>query len=154
MDIRQGSTIKFISVFKDTPNADASSWDDVENVIIYAYTCLSYIVKFSLLPMSGYNQLKRIDSTHLVGSITPQQSKLMCGELMLELCIKGNEVVVLDGGLSNSAQLDFVDGGNSSITPTVELDGNLYPDFDMEEVGINGVETGITIVKSTIKAEV
>ena len=88
MDIRQGNTIKFVSVFKDSVSTDAYSWDDVDNVIIYAYTCLSYIVKFSLRELNGYNQLKRIDSKHLLGAITPQQSKLMCGELIMEICIK------------------------------------------------------------------
>ena len=84
MDIKQGNTIKFISVFKNTSTTEAASWDDVENVVIYAYTCSSYIIKFSLLPIPGYNQLKRVDSTHLLGSITPQQSKLMLGELVME----------------------------------------------------------------------
>ena len=154
MDIKQGNTIKFISVFKNTSTTEATSWDDVENVIIYAYTCLQHIIKFSLVPIPGYNQLKRVDSTHLLGAITPQQSKLMLGELIMELCIKGNEVIIVDGGSSGITPSITVDGGNSSTISSDELDGDLYPDYDMEEVGINGTEVGITIVPSIIKAEV
>ena len=154
MDIKQGNTIQFISVFKASSTVDATSWDDVDNVIIYAYTCDSYIVKFSLLPISGYNKLIRIDSTHLLGAITPQQSKLMLGELMMELCIKDKGSVLLDGGTSVVTELEIVDGGDSSTTPALILDGGNSANYNVEEIGINGIEVGITITESIIKAEV
>ena len=154
MDIRQGNTIQFISVFKDTSTVDANNWDEVDNVILYAYTCLSYIVKFSLVPMSGYNQLRRIDSTHLLGAITPQQSKLMLGELIMELCIKDKGTVLVDGGDSYITPSLAYDGGNSIIAPSSVLDGGYALDLNIEEVGINGTEVGITITESIIKAEV
>jgi len=154
MDIKQGNTIQFISVFKDTSTVDANNWDEVDNVILYAYTCLSYIVKFSLVPMSGYNQLRRIDSTHLLGAITPQQSKLMLGELMMELCIKDKGTVLADGGDSYITPSLAYDGGDSTIVPSSVLDGGYALDLNIEEVGINGTEVGITITESIIKAEV
>ena len=154
MDIKQGSTIKFISVFKDTSTVDANSWDDVDNVIIYAYTCPLHIAKFSLMPMSGYNQLIKIDSNHLLGAITPRQSKLMIGELIMELCIKDKGTVFIDGGDSYMTPSLICDGGDSTIIPSSILDGGYTLDLNIEEVGINGTEVGITITESIIKNEV
>ena len=154
MDIKQGNTIQFISVFKNEQTTGLTSWDDVDNVIIYAYTCLNYIVKFSLLPMSGYNQLVRIDSTHLLGSITAAQSKLMKGELIIEICVKDAGSVSVDGGDSSSVHTLYLDGGDSTITPISITDGGGSMNLANEEVGINGNECGITIVESLIKAEV
>ena len=154
MDIRQGNTIKFISVFKTSSESNSTSWNDIDNVIIYAYTCKNYIVKFSLLPMPGYNQLTKIDSTHLLGAITPQQSKLMIGELMMEMCIIDNAVSVLDGGDSSVLYNNVIDGGTSNSMIYEIIDGGSSETYDPGEVGINAVEVGITIVESAIKNEV
>jgi len=154
MDIRQGNTIQFISVFKDSSTTSARSWDDVDNLIIYAYTDLSYIVKFSYIPMSGYNKLTRINSTHMLGAITAAQSKFMCGELILELCIKDKGTYILDGGDSIIIPTDYIDGGLSDSTISAAIDGGISELSETEEVGINGTEVGITIIPSIIKAEV
>jgi hypothetical protein len=153
MDIRQGNTIRFLSIFKDTSTTDARNWDEVDNVIIYAYTCQSYIVKFSLIPMSGYNPLRRIDSTHLLAAITPQQSRLMLGELMIELFIKDKGEFVIEGGYSQSTIEGYIDGGTSSPIPISILEGGTSEPYEIEEVGINVFEAGINITESIIKAE-
>ena len=154
MDIRQGSTIKFTVTFKNTSTTTATSWDDVDNILVYAYTCLDYVVKFSYVPIPGYNLLRRIDSTHLAGAILPEQSKLMSGELILELCIKDNGLVLLDGGGITGISVDTIDCGDEESIPTTAIDGGGVENYNIEEVGINGTEVGITITESTIKAEI
>lgn len=154
MDIRQGSTIKFTVTFNNTSTTTATSWDDVDNVLIYAYTSLDYVVKFSYVSIPGYNLLRRIDSTHLTGAILPDQSKLMLGELILELCIKDNGMVLLDGGTVSEIAIDVIDCGDETAVPTTSIDGGIVEDYNIEEIGINGTEVGITVTESTIKAEV
>lgn len=92
MDIRQGNTIRFVITFKPSEQITATSWDDIDNIIAYVYvpgcTADSQIVKFSKTTKVGYNTLYKLDSTHLLGAITSQQSKLMLGELNIEVYVK------------------------------------------------------------------
>jgi hypothetical protein len=91
----QGEDIYFSLNFSDSTNPDITSFDDLYNVVVYAYTKSDYIVKYSVLQtgdyLTGYEPLidTRIDGTQLQGIIKSEHTALMSGQVMLDImCIR------------------------------------------------------------------
>lgn len=91
----QGEDIYFSLNFSDSTNPDITSFADLYNVIVYAYTKSDYIVKYSILQtgdyLTGYEPLTdtSINGTQLQGIIKSEQTSLMSGQVMLDvMCIK------------------------------------------------------------------
>lgn len=84
----QGEDIYFSLNFSNSSNLNITSFDDLENVIVYAYTGEDDIVKFSKELKEGYEPLTSADSTNLKGVIRSEFTKLMAGQIMLDImCI-------------------------------------------------------------------
>jgi len=84
----QGEDIYFSLNFSNSSNVNISSFDDLENVIVYAYTGENDIVKFSRDLKEGYEPLTSFSSTNLKGVIRSEFTKLMTGQIMLDImCI-------------------------------------------------------------------
>ena len=84
----QGEDIYFSLNFSNSSNVNITSFDDLENVIVYAYTGENDIVKFSKELKEGYEPLTSASSTNLKGVIRSEFTKLMTGQIMLDImCI-------------------------------------------------------------------
>lgn len=84
----QGEDIYFSLNFSNSSNVNITSFDDLENVIVYAYTGENDIVKFSKELKEGYEPLTSASSTNLKGVIRSESTKLMTGQIMLDImCI-------------------------------------------------------------------
>ena len=84
----QGEDIYFSLNFSNSSNVNITSFDDLENVIVYAYTGENDIVKFSKEIKEGYEPLALTDSTTLKGAIRSEFTKKMSGQIMLDImCI-------------------------------------------------------------------
>lgn len=84
----QGEDIYFSLNFSNSSNLNITSFDDLENVIVYAYTGEEDIVKFSKELKDGYEPLTSASSTNLKGVIRSESTKLMTGQIMLDImCI-------------------------------------------------------------------
>ena len=84
----QGEDIYFSLNFSNSSNVNITSFDDLENVIVYAYTGEDDIVKFSKELKEGYEPLTLTDSTTLKGAIRSEFTKKMSGQIMLDImCI-------------------------------------------------------------------
>ena len=84
----QGEDIYFSLNFSNSSNVSITSFDDLENVIVYAYTGEDDIVKFSKELKEGYEPLTSASSTNLKGVIRSEFTKLMTGQIMLDImCI-------------------------------------------------------------------
>ena len=84
----QGEDIYFSLNFSNSSNLNITSFDDLENVIVYAYTGEDDIVKFSKVPKDGYEPLSSVSPTNLKGVIRSEFTKLMTGQIMLDImCI-------------------------------------------------------------------
>ena len=84
----QGEDIYFSLNFTNSSNNNITSFDDLENVIVYAYTGEDDIVKFSKVPKDGYEPLSSVSPTNLKGVIRSEFTKLMTGQIMLDImCI-------------------------------------------------------------------
>lgn len=84
----QGEDIYFSLNFSNSSNLNITSFDDLENVIVYAYTGENDIVKFSKELKEGYEPLTSASSTNLKGVIRSEFTKLMTGQIMLDImCI-------------------------------------------------------------------
>ena len=84
----QGEDIYFSLNFTNSSNNNITSFEDLENVIVYAYTGEDDIVKFSKELKEGYEPLTSASSTNLKGVIRSEFTKLMTGQIMLDImCI-------------------------------------------------------------------
>ena len=84
----QGEDIYFSLNFTNSSNNNITSFEDLENVIVYAYTGEDDIVKFSKEIKEGYEPLTLTDSTTLNGAIRSEFTKKMSGQIMLDImCI-------------------------------------------------------------------
>ena len=84
----QGEDIYFSLNFTNSSNNNITSFDDLENVIVYAYTGEDDIVKFSKVLKDGYEPLTSASATNLKGVIRSEFTKLMTGQIMLDImCI-------------------------------------------------------------------
>lgn len=84
----QGEDIYFSLNFSNSSNLNITSFDDLENVIVYAYTGEDDIVKFSKVLKDGYEPLTSASATNLKGVIRSEFTKLMTGQIMLDImCI-------------------------------------------------------------------
>ena len=84
----QGEDIYFSLNFTNSSNNNITSFEDLENVIVYAYTGEDDIVKFSKELKEGYEPLTLTDSTTLKGAIRSEFTKKMSGQIMLDImCI-------------------------------------------------------------------
>lgn len=84
----QGEDIYFSLNFSNSSNVNITSFDDLENVIVYAYTGENDIVKFSKEAKEGYEVLASSSPTNLKGVIRSEFTKLMTGQIMLDImCI-------------------------------------------------------------------
>ena len=84
----QGEDIYFSLNFTNSSNNNITSFEDLENVIVYAYTGEDDIVKFSKEIKEGYEPLTLTDSTTLKGAIRSEFTKKMSGQIMLDImCI-------------------------------------------------------------------
>ena len=84
----QGEDIYFSLNFSNSSNLNITSFDDLENVIVYAYTGEEDIVKFSKELKDGYEPLTSASPTNLKGVIRSEFTKLMTGQIMLDImCI-------------------------------------------------------------------
>jgi len=99
MDKYQGSDISFKINLRPVGEApEITSFDDLENVIIYAYTTQSKVIKFSLITKDGYSSIIKLSPTFLKATITSSQSALLCGSLIIEImCIKSSTDLSGDG---------------------------------------------------------
>lgn len=88
----QGEDIYFSLNFSNSSNVSITSFDDLENVIVYAYTGEEDIVKFSKELKAGYEPLTSASPTNLKGVIRSEFTKLMTGQIMLDImCIVASE---------------------------------------------------------------
>ena len=88
----QGEDIYFSLNFSNSSNLNITSFDDLENVIVYAYTGEEDIVKFSKELKDGYEPLTSASPTNLKGVIRSEFTKLMSGQIMLDImCIVASE---------------------------------------------------------------
>ena len=84
----QGEDIYFSLNFSNSSNLNITSFDDLENVIVYAYTGEEDIVKFSKELKDGYEPLTSASPTNIKGVIRSEFTKLMSGQIMLDImCI-------------------------------------------------------------------
>ena len=84
----QGEDIYFSLNFSNSSNVSITSFDDLENVIVYAYTGEDDIVKFSKVLKDGYEPLSSVSPTNLKGVIRSEFTKKMTGQIMLDImCI-------------------------------------------------------------------
>ena len=84
----QGEDIYFSLNFSNSSNLNITNIDDLENVIVYAYTGEDDIVKFSKVLKDGYEPLTSASATNLKGVIRSEFTKLMTGQIMLDImCI-------------------------------------------------------------------
>lgn len=90
----QGEDILFSLKMNNTTNPTITNFDNVSNVIVYAYTKEDYVQKFSMVELDGYTTLESISSTELSGIINSEYTKNMLGQLVLEVMIE----VPIDGG--------------------------------------------------------
>jgi len=89
----QGEDIYFTLNFTTSAGSDITSFNDLANVIVYAYTKEDNIVKFSRETKVGYSTLTPVgtDGMVLKGVITSANTKLMLGQMILDImCIKTN----------------------------------------------------------------
>ena len=88
----QGEDIYFSLNFSNSSNVNITSFDDLENVIVYAYTGEDDIVKFSIVEKGGYEPLTSVSQTNIKGVIRSEFTKLMSGQIMLDImCIVASE---------------------------------------------------------------
>ena len=84
----QGEDIYFSLNFTNSSNNNITSFEDLENVIVYAYTGEDDIVKFSKELKEGYEPLTLSSPTNLKGVVRSEFTKLMTGQIMLDImCI-------------------------------------------------------------------
>jgi hypothetical protein len=87
----QGEDIYFSLKFTTSTDSDITSFNDLDNVIVYAYTNEDEIVKYSREPIAGYNSLVEvgIDGMKLQAVIPSDSTKTMLGQIMLDImCVK------------------------------------------------------------------
>jgi hypothetical protein len=98
----QGEDIHFSLNFNTSTNSDITSFNDFQNVIIYAYTQDTSIAKFSVLSKDGYSPLVDPDGglgMILKGSIKSSYTKDMSGQVILDvMCIRPT----VDGDLTDN----------------------------------------------------
>ena len=102
----QGEDIYFSLNFNPLEGNDILNFNDLENIIVYAYTTPNNIVKFSKLNKSGYSPLVDVNGDGMIlnGNINSQQTKLMNGQIMLDImCTRVSEVGDLKENLIQKA---------------------------------------------------
>jgi len=112
----QGEDISFSLNFNTSTNSDISSFNDLYNVLVYAYTNEDNVAKFSRVIKDGYELLVDPDGHGLIlkGVISSEYTKEMNGQIILDvMCIK----TVTDGDLTENIIQKALSG--IFIVPTV-----------------------------------
>jgi len=102
----QGDDIYFALNFDSTTNPDITSFNDLENVIVYIYTNESNIVKYSLVSKTGYEPLinKGGLGMKLEGMMKSAYTKNMLGQIMIDImCVKTSTVGDLKENVTQKA---------------------------------------------------
>ena len=87
----QGEDIYFSLNFNPVDGSGLSSFNDLDNLIVYTYTNSENIVKFSRIEKEGYNPLIDINGDGMIlnGVISSENTKTMTGQIMLDImCIR------------------------------------------------------------------
>jgi len=112
----QGEDIYFSLNFSQSTNTDISSFDDLYNVLVYAYTSEENVAKFSRIPKDGYEPLIDPEDQGLIlrGVISSEYTKEMHGQIILDvMCIKSST----DGDLTENIIQKAMSG--IFIAPTI-----------------------------------
>jgi len=89
----QGEDIYFSLNFSTSTIPDITSFNDLENMIVYAYTQSDIVTKFSRIAKEGYGPLLDTNGNGLTlkGVISSDNTKDMLGQIVLDImCIKSS----------------------------------------------------------------
>jgi hypothetical protein len=95
----QGEDIYFSISFDNSLNTSVNNFNDVFNVVVYAYTNEENIVKFSRIQKTGYYPLSEVSDTILSGVIESKSTLDMVGQLKFDVMF---EIASSSGDLSSN----------------------------------------------------